>query len=155
MLRGWQRYKNSPELRVRERFARENAELCTVYRAAFWPAERYFRRVNEDVSRQIHELRPQNREGIWHDVARGIWRDGSRAVVEHAPRRPTPGWGASPMNRPRFWSVATGLQPRPERPLCPQRIFPNVSAIPVLCDTGHIAFVFFRYTVFRILGSRI
>ena len=57
MLMGWRRYKNYPDLRVRERFARENAKLRTVYSAALWAAECYFRNVNEDVSRQIHELR--------------------------------------------------------------------------------------------------
>ena len=57
MLQGWRRYKNYPDLRVRERFARENAKLRTVYSAALWAAERYFHQVNKDVSRQIHELR--------------------------------------------------------------------------------------------------
>jgi hypothetical protein len=57
MLQGWQRYKNYPDLRVRERFARENVKLRTAYSAALWAAERYFRRVNKDVSQQIHELR--------------------------------------------------------------------------------------------------
>jgi len=57
MLQGWQRYKNYPDLRVRERFERENGKLRTAYSAALWAAERYFRKVNADVSRQIHELR--------------------------------------------------------------------------------------------------
>jgi len=57
MLQGWQRYKNYPDLRVRERFERENVKLRTAYSAALWAAERYFRRVNKDVSQQIHELR--------------------------------------------------------------------------------------------------
>ena len=57
MLMGWRRYKNYPDPRVRERFARENTQLRTVYSAALWAAERYFRDVNKDVSRQIHELR--------------------------------------------------------------------------------------------------
>jgi radical SAM superfamily enzyme YgiQ (UPF0313 family) len=57
MLQGWRRYKDYPDLRVRERFARENVKLRTAYSAALWAAERYFRKVNEDVSRQIHELR--------------------------------------------------------------------------------------------------
>jgi radical SAM superfamily enzyme YgiQ (UPF0313 family) len=57
MLQGWRRYKNYPDLRVRERFARENTKLRTVYSAALWAAERYFQKVNADVSRQIHELR--------------------------------------------------------------------------------------------------
>ena len=57
MLLGWRRYKNYPDLRVRQRFARENAKLRTAYSGALWAAERYFRGVNRDVSRQIHQLR--------------------------------------------------------------------------------------------------
>ena len=59
MLQGWRRYKNYPDLRVRERFARENVKLRTAYSAALWAAERYFREVNQDVSRQIHDLRDE------------------------------------------------------------------------------------------------
>ncbi|HXY49260.1 MAG TPA: radical SAM protein [Terriglobales bacterium] len=62
MLQGWRRYKNYPDLRVRERFARENAKLRSAYSAALWAAERYFHHVNRDVSRQIRELR--------HEIAR-------------------------------------------------------------------------------------
>jgi len=57
MLQGWRRYKSYPELRVRERFARENAKLRIAYSAALWAAERYFHEINEDVSRQINGLR--------------------------------------------------------------------------------------------------
>ena len=59
MLQGWQRYKNYPDLRVRERFQRENAKLRTAYSAALWASEKYFRKVNREVSEQIHELRRQ------------------------------------------------------------------------------------------------
>ncbi len=59
MLQGWQRYKNYPDLRVRERFARENVKLRTAYSAALWASEKYFRKVNREVSEQIHELRRQ------------------------------------------------------------------------------------------------
>ena len=59
MLQGWQRYKNYPDLRVRERFARENDKLRTAYSAALWASEKYFRKVNREVSEQIHELRRQ------------------------------------------------------------------------------------------------
>ena len=59
MLQGWQRYKNYPDLRVRERFERENAKLRTAYSAALWASEKYFRKVNREVSEQIHELRRQ------------------------------------------------------------------------------------------------
>jgi radical SAM superfamily enzyme YgiQ (UPF0313 family) len=57
MLQGWQRYKNYPDLRVRERFARENVKLRTAYSAALWASEHYFRKVNREVSEQIRELR--------------------------------------------------------------------------------------------------
>jgi hypothetical protein len=32
-------------------------KLRTVYSAALWASEKYFRRVNRDVSERIHELR--------------------------------------------------------------------------------------------------
>jgi radical SAM superfamily enzyme YgiQ (UPF0313 family) len=57
MLQGWKRYKDYPDARVRQRFARENAKLRTAYSAALWAMERYFRSVNREVSEQIHALR--------------------------------------------------------------------------------------------------
>ena len=57
MLRGWQRYKNYPDPRVRERFARETKKLSSAYNAALWVMEREFRKINESVSEQIHALR--------------------------------------------------------------------------------------------------
>ncbi|MGB8472821.1 MAG: cobalamin-dependent protein [Candidatus Acidiferrum sp.] len=57
MLQGWQRYKNSPDPRVRERFARQMKKLGTAYNAALWVMEREFRKVNRSVSEQIHDLR--------------------------------------------------------------------------------------------------
>jgi len=57
MLQGWRRYKDYPDLRVRERFARENVKLRTAYSAALWATERYFHTVNREVSEQVRELR--------------------------------------------------------------------------------------------------
>jgi radical SAM superfamily enzyme YgiQ (UPF0313 family) len=57
MLRGWQRYKDYPDPRVRERFAREVKKLSSVYNAALWVMEREFKKVNRSVSEQIHKLR--------------------------------------------------------------------------------------------------
>jgi radical SAM superfamily enzyme YgiQ (UPF0313 family) len=57
MLQGWQRYKDYPDSRVRERFAREMKKLSSSYNAALWVMEREFRKVNQDVSEQIHKLR--------------------------------------------------------------------------------------------------
>ncbi len=91
MLQGWRRYKNYPDLRVRERFERENAKLRTAYSAALWAAERYFRKVNGDVSRQIHELRREigKEFGAMSRHCREPRRTG--ALVDDAARRPAAG----------------------------------------------------------------
>ncbi|MFZ0563106.1 MAG: cobalamin-dependent protein [Terriglobales bacterium] len=57
MLLGWRRYKNYPDPRVRERFAREVKKLSSAYNAALWVMEREFRKVNREVSERIHKLR--------------------------------------------------------------------------------------------------
>ncbi len=57
MLLGWQRYKNYPDPRVRERFAREMKKLRTAYNAALWVMEREFAKVNAGVSQRIRGLR--------------------------------------------------------------------------------------------------
>ncbi len=54
---GWQRYKNSPDPRVRERFTRQVHKLMRAYNAALWVMEREFKKVNRSVSMQIHNLR--------------------------------------------------------------------------------------------------
>ena len=57
VLNGWQRYKDHPDPRVRERFAREAKKLNSAYNAALWVMEREFKKVNRGVSEQIHKLR--------------------------------------------------------------------------------------------------
>ena len=57
MLQGWRRYKDYPDPRVRERFAREVKKLGSAYNAALWAMEKEFRRVNESVGERIHGLR--------------------------------------------------------------------------------------------------
>jgi len=57
MLLGWKRYKDYPDARVRERFTREMKKLGTTYNAALWTMERKFRKINLEVSEQIHALR--------------------------------------------------------------------------------------------------
>ena len=66
VFRGWQRYKNYPDERVRERFAREARKLSSGYNAALWAMEREFRRINVDVSQRVRELRRNiRREFPW------------------------------------------------------------------------------------------
>jgi hypothetical protein len=59
MLHGWQRYRDYPDPRVRERFAREMDKLKTGYNAALWAMEHQFRAVNRNVSEQIKKLRKE------------------------------------------------------------------------------------------------
>jgi radical SAM superfamily enzyme YgiQ (UPF0313 family) len=62
VFRGWQRYKDYPDRRVRERFAREAGKLSRGYNAALWAIEREFRRINVDVSQRVRELRRRIRK---------------------------------------------------------------------------------------------
>jgi radical SAM superfamily enzyme YgiQ (UPF0313 family) len=57
MLQGWQRYRDYPDPRVRERFTRQMKKLSGAYNAALWVMEREFKKVNRSVSEQIHRLR--------------------------------------------------------------------------------------------------
>ena len=56
LLAGWNRYKNWPDVRVRERFVREMHRLSGVYISALWAMERQFRKVNRRGSEQIRAL---------------------------------------------------------------------------------------------------
>jgi hypothetical protein len=57
MLKGWRRYKDYPDPRVRERFEREVKKLSSAYNAALWVMEKEFKKVNRSVSERIHKLR--------------------------------------------------------------------------------------------------
>ncbi len=57
MLQGWQRYKDYPDARVRQRFEREVRKLKSAYNVALWVMEREFKKVNRAGSQQIHKLR--------------------------------------------------------------------------------------------------
>ncbi len=57
ILQGCQRYKDSPDPRVRERFEREVKKLRSAYNAALWVMEKEFKKVNRSVSEKIHKLR--------------------------------------------------------------------------------------------------
>jgi radical SAM superfamily enzyme YgiQ (UPF0313 family) len=57
ILQGWRRYKNYPDPRVRERFAREVKKLRGAYNAALWVMERDFQKVNTTVGADIGNLR--------------------------------------------------------------------------------------------------
>jgi radical SAM superfamily enzyme YgiQ (UPF0313 family) len=62
LLAGWKRYRDSPDARVRARFAREMGRLSGIYSSALWAMERQFRKVDRNVSEQIRELRHEFRQ---------------------------------------------------------------------------------------------
>jgi radical SAM superfamily enzyme YgiQ (UPF0313 family) len=54
---GWKRYRNYPDLRVRQRFARELSGLRHAYTGILWAMERRLRDTNQAVSRRVRALR--------------------------------------------------------------------------------------------------
>jgi hypothetical protein len=93
LLAGFKRYKDSPDARVRERFTREMGKLSGVYSSALWAMERQFRKVDSNVSEQIHALRHEfkRESGFLSRMLPGIARP--RAAVDDAARRKTAGRG--------------------------------------------------------------
>jgi radical SAM superfamily enzyme YgiQ (UPF0313 family) len=58
-FQGWMRYKNHPDLRVRERFHRETRTLRHAYAAMLWAMEHRLKNANRSVSLQIGALRKE------------------------------------------------------------------------------------------------
>ncbi len=56
-FQGWKRYKNHPDLRVRERIQRETRMLHHAYAAVLWAMEHRLRTANRSVALQIRALR--------------------------------------------------------------------------------------------------
>jgi radical SAM superfamily enzyme YgiQ (UPF0313 family) len=57
LFNGWQRYKNHPESRVRDRFAHEARKLRTTYNAALWAMEQRLKKSNPTISVKMRTLR--------------------------------------------------------------------------------------------------
>ena len=90
MLQGWQRYRDYPDPRVRERFEREMSKLRSGYNAALWAMERQFRRVERNCERADQSAarrkwkksvgsRASERAGAWAAVAVDIAARGTAA----------------------------------------------------------------------------
>ncbi|HBY62672.1 MAG TPA: B12-binding domain-containing radical SAM protein, partial [Solibacterales bacterium] len=56
-LEGWKRYRNHPDLRIRERFEREAGALRVAYSGLLWAMEKKLRHANATVSEEIRALR--------------------------------------------------------------------------------------------------
>jgi radical SAM superfamily enzyme YgiQ (UPF0313 family) len=59
LLQGWKRYRDYPDPRVRERFAREMSKLRSGYSGALWAMEHQLRKANRQVSAKIQALRKE------------------------------------------------------------------------------------------------
>ena len=59
ILQGWKRYRDYPDARVRERFAREMKKVSSAYSAALWVMEREFGNINREVGEQIRAVRKE------------------------------------------------------------------------------------------------
>jgi radical SAM superfamily enzyme YgiQ (UPF0313 family) len=58
-FQGWKRYKNHPDIRVRERFHRETRMLRHAYAGVLWAMEHRLNRANRTVATQIRDLRKE------------------------------------------------------------------------------------------------
>jgi radical SAM superfamily enzyme YgiQ (UPF0313 family) len=58
-LKGWQRHKNHPDLRVRKRFEREARMLRHAYAGTLWAMEHRLRKSNDAVATRIRALRSE------------------------------------------------------------------------------------------------
>jgi radical SAM superfamily enzyme YgiQ (UPF0313 family) len=98
MLQGWQRYRNHPEGRIRERFARDAAKLRTAYSAALWAMEKQLQAVNREVSQEIRFFRGEI-EKEFGLIARAAARLGGPFLLrasQREERRLASGWTYEP-----------------------------------------------------------
>lgn len=64
MLRGWRRYRDDPDPRIRGRVAAEYRLLRRGFGGALWAMEKYLARANRGVSERIRELRMDLRRDL-------------------------------------------------------------------------------------------
>jgi hypothetical protein len=92
MLKGWKRYRDYPDPRVRERFEREVAELRSGYIAALWAMEHQFRSTTRRWASRF-DLFAKSGKGIRRAHAVQFTYPGPVHAVDGAPRRTPPGRG--------------------------------------------------------------
>jgi hypothetical protein len=55
-LNGWQKYKNHPERRIRDRFAWEVGGMRTAFAGALWAARKWFKKDNPTLAARLNAL---------------------------------------------------------------------------------------------------
>ncbi len=97
-FQGYQRYKNHPDARVRERFLREARTLPLVYPGALWAMEKYFRNSNAALSARVRKLRSEFHLefGLRSWLAAHFGGPAVRAIVRREEKRLERGWSYQP-----------------------------------------------------------
>jgi hypothetical protein len=96
-LQGWQRYKNHPDRRIRERFAREARGLAVVHAGGLWAARRWFRRDPELSAKIAPILEDTYREfGLKSRLAAPVVGRYLYLMIKHEDRRLRRGWTYEP-----------------------------------------------------------
>ncbi len=65
LLKGWQLYKKAPDARIRKRWVRDASPLRSVYAAAVWAMQRYYRKTPQKAEKMAALLREIYREFGW------------------------------------------------------------------------------------------
>jgi radical SAM superfamily enzyme YgiQ (UPF0313 family) len=98
LLQGFQRYKNHPEERIRERFRREVEILPVSYASGLWAMEDYFRPVNPLVAEKVKSVRTAINEefGLTSRLVAPIGGRVVRYLLQREERRLQSGWTYQP-----------------------------------------------------------
>ena len=65
LLKGWQRYKNAPQARIRKRWARDASPLRSVYAGAVWAMQKHYRNTPPMAQKMASLLRKIYGEFGW------------------------------------------------------------------------------------------
>jgi radical SAM superfamily enzyme YgiQ (UPF0313 family) len=111
-LDGYRRYKNHPEARVRERFAREVATLRGTWAGSVWATLHYFRDNPALHARYTQLLKDLYAEfGIKTRIVAPIVGLVCRAAIAREERRLARGWTYEPVTRYEKNAAALALEP--------------------------------------------
>jgi radical SAM superfamily enzyme YgiQ (UPF0313 family) len=97
MLQGWQRYKNDPLRKIRDRFAWYRRGLATTYAAVLWAARHWFRgepALAEKISRILEDI--YREFGLKSRLAAPLMGRYVRFIMAREDRRLRRGWTYEP-----------------------------------------------------------
>ncbi len=124
-LKGWLRYRNHPDARVRRRFAWEGRDLALIYGGALWACRKWFAdqpKIARNLSDTLYEL--YNAFGVRARLLAPLagYYIHRKLVREHARLRD--GWTYEP---PTFYEIQSGTTNLPASTRRPHPQLPSVS----------------------------